>query len=144
MDGADDDNGFDAVAVEKSRFLLWIASRTWRLESNTAECLVRRLEGLMVQVQQPAEDEECDNNNGKHAHTIRDLGTGVQRSRQAVLLLTVTTCLSALALLLWGLQITPILRAHSSMGWLDAGRLPRVHLLDGTVTEALVVPLVAV
>jgi hypothetical protein len=51
-DSADNDNGFDAVAVEKSQFLLRLAPRTRRPESNTAECLVGCLEGLLTQVQE--------------------------------------------------------------------------------------------
>jgi hypothetical protein len=113
VDDTNDDDWFDDVAVEKSQFLLRLAPRIRRPESNTSEYLVGRLEGLLegllVQVWQLAEYEECHDDNGKRARAGWGLGTAARRSQYAVLLLTAATCLSALAILLWGSRIVTFL-----------------------------------
>jgi len=146
---ANGSGGINGVIMEKSRFLMKLAPRIRRLESDTAKCLVGRLESLLTKVRHLTEEEnDNDNNNSMNmsddydddvnannddrqesSHT-RQLEAERRRHIRNSLLLTISSCLRGLALLRKGpdaesafarVAIMPILRSKLSMGKLDEG-----------------------
>lgn len=106
-------SGINGVIMEKSRFLMKLAPRIRRLESDTAKCLVATLESLLVQVRSAGES-----------------NVSVSAETQGNLLLMIGHCLRGLALLGKGshaesafarVAIMPIIRSRLSMGKLDEG-----------------------
>ena len=125
----DDERGIDGVAMEKSRFLMKLAPRIRQLESDTAKCLVGRLESLLAKVREAAE-EARDRAAGDDEGAAADGRRPSSSPPPSDLLLTVGACLRGLALLSRGsdaesafarVAIMPILRARLSMGRLDEG-----------------------
>eukprot|EP01082_Thalassiosira_pseudonana_P005647 g5361.t1 g5361 contig2:380600-383244(+) len=113
--------GVSGVIIEKSRFLMKLAPRIRRLESDTVKCLVVRLEGLLMQVRHL---EDCRKSNDESGSSGHDDG------RKEKLLLMIGHCLRGLALLGKGadaesafarVAIMPIVRSKLSMGKLDEG-----------------------
>jgi len=113
--------GVSGVIIEKSRFLMKLAPRIRRLESDTVKCLVVRLEGLLMQVRHL---EDCRKSNDESGSSGHDDG------RKEKLLLMIGHCLRGLALLGKGadaesafarVAIMPIIRSKLSMGKLDEG-----------------------
>jgi len=143
---ANGSGGINGVIMEKSRFLMKLAPRIRRLESDTAKCLVGRLESLLTKVRHLTEEEnDNDNNNSMNdndddinannndrqesSHT-KKLEAERRRHIRNSLLLTISSCLRGLALLRKGpdaesafarVAIMPILRSKLSMGKLDEG-----------------------
>eukprot|EP00584_Thalassiosira_punctigera_P007234 CAMPEP_0172538914 /NCGR_PEP_ID=MMETSP1067-20121228/10199_1 /TAXON_ID=265564 ORGANISM="Thalassiosira punctigera, Strain Tpunct2005C2" /NCGR_SAMPLE_ID=MMETSP1067 /ASSEMBLY_ACC=CAM_ASM_000444 /LENGTH=984 /DNA_ID=CAMNT_0013324507 /DNA_START=27 /DNA_END=2981 /DNA_ORIENTATION=- len=128
------DGGINGVVMEKSRFLMKLAPRIRRLESDTAKCLAGRLESLLAKVRRLKEEEkDCDDedDNGRQdSGRSKQLKEEQRRRVQQVLLLTISSCLRGLALLRRGpdaesafarVAIMPILRSKLSMGKLDEG-----------------------
>ncbi|KAL7530708.1 hypothetical protein ACHAXR_003637, partial [Thalassiosira sp. AJA248-18] len=114
-------SGINGVIMEKSRFLTKLSPRIRRLESDTAKCLVGRLESLLTKVRHLMEDSNDDNNNTNKLQKE-------QRSQE--LLLMIGHCLRGLALLGKGpdaesafarVAIMPIIRSKLSKGKLDEG-----------------------
>lgn len=132
--------------MEKSRFLMKLAPRIRRLESDTAKCLEVTLEELLVRVRKLMEgsssstrsssstdDGDYDDNNGDHhdgdSHAVYS-NKQQWRSQHDDLLLLIGHCLRGLALLGKGsdaesafarVAIMPIIRSKLSMGKLDEG-----------------------
>lgn len=126
-----DNTSLNAVIMEKSRFLMKLAPRIRRLESETAKCLVSTLEDLLVRVRRLME-----HNTTNHGHFDGDDNNGDYNSKQQKksqhddLLLMIGHCLRGLALLGKGadaesafarVAIMPIIRSKLSMGKLDEG-----------------------
>ena len=86
--------GVSGVIIEKSRFLMKLAPRIRRLESDTVKCLVVRLEGLLMQVRH-LEEEDCRKSNDESGSSGHDDDDG----RKEKLLLMIGHCLRGLALL---------------------------------------------
>lgn len=84
--------GVGGVIIEKSRFLMKLAPRIRRLESDTVKCLVVRLEGLLMQVRH-LEEEDCRKSNDESG------SSGHGDGRKEKLLLMIGHCLRGLALL---------------------------------------------
>ncbi|KAL7522455.1 hypothetical protein ACHAWX_007243 [Stephanocyclus meneghinianus] len=116
------DSELNGVIMEKSRFLMKLAPRIRRLESETAKCLVGKLEELLASMRnEMMEDGEDDADpNG--------LNRGNDRKEE--LLLMIGNCLRGFALLGKGVDaesafarvaIMPIIRSKLSMGKLDEG-----------------------
>ena len=119
-------SGINGVIMEKSRFLMKLAPRIRRLESDTAKCLVGRLESLLTKVRHLKE--ETDNYGNDGGGDAMNKQQKDQRSEQ--LLLMIGHCLRGLALLGKGadaesafarVAIMPIIRSKLSMGKLDEG-----------------------
>ena len=117
-------SGINGVIMEKSRFLMKLAPRIRRLESDTAKCLVGRLESLLAKLRQLTEDSN-DNGLGDSA-----INKQQKEQRSDELLLMLGHCLRGLALLGKGsdaesafarVAIMPIIRSKLSMGKLDDG-----------------------
>ncbi|KAL9188400.1 hypothetical protein ACHAXT_006778 [Thalassiosira profunda] len=112
-------SGINGVVMEKSRFLMKLAPRIRRLESDTAKCLVGRLESLLAKVRHLAEESaDGDGDEQQKEH------------RSEELMLMIGHCLRGLALLGKGadaesafarVAIMPIIRSKLSMGKLDEG-----------------------
>lgn len=126
-----DNTSLNAVIMEKSRFLMKLAPRIRRLESETAKCLVSTLEDLLVRVRRLMEHNttndghfDGDDNNGDYNSKQQ------KKSQHDDLLLMIGHCLRGLALLGKGadaesafarVAIMPIIRSKLSMGKLDEG-----------------------
>jgi len=133
--------GINGVIMEKSRFLMKLAPRIRRLESDTAKCLVGRLESLLTKVRHLTEeendgdddranDDDVDADERRESSHTEQLEAERRRRIRNSLLLTISSCLRGLALLRKGpdaesafarVAIMPILRSKLSMGRLDEG-----------------------
>lgn len=117
-------SGINGVIMEKSRFLMKLSPRIRRLESDTAKCLVGRLESLLTKVRHLMEDSDSSSDS-ENKLTKQERG---QRSQD--LMLMIGHCLRGLALLGKGqdaesafarVAIMPIIRSKLSKGKLDEG-----------------------
>jgi len=124
--------GLNGVIMEKSRFLMKLAPRIRRLESDTAKCLVGRLESLLAKVRYLMEEEEDASKEDTNETTLSGVAGSHKKKEheRQNLLLTIASCLRGLALLSKGsdaesafarVAIMPILRSKLSMGKLDEG-----------------------
>ena len=129
--------GVNNVIMEKSRFLMKLSPRIRRLESDTAKCLVGRLESLLIKVRSLIEEEQRQANNNDSDGVGGDTNQQQQQQkkeyyihRHSSLLLTIGHTLRGLALLGKGndaqttfarVAIMPIIRSKLSMGKLDEG-----------------------
>ena len=125
-------SGINGVIMEKSRFLMKLAPRIRRLESDTAKCLVGRLESLLVKVRTLMEEQQRQqSNNDDDGGENEGYNKSEQyKQRHSELLLTIGHTLRGLALLGKGndanttfarVAIMPIIRSKLSMGKLDEG-----------------------
>ena len=137
-EGSNSNNNSNVVMMEKSRFLVKLAPRIRRLESDAARCLISRLEGLLINVRCLIEGNSNENNKKQqqqhhHHHegnnTNKAEGVGNSRHFQ-VLLITIGHVLRSLALLHKGqdaeatfarVAIMPIVRGRLNVGKLDMG-----------------------
>jgi len=148
-------SGINGVIMEKSRFLMKLAPRIRRLESDTAKCLVGRLESLLVKVRTLMEEQQQLTNGNDLSSvggdTIMSQNQHVQseyKQKHSELLLTISHTLRGLAILNKGneaqstfarIAIMPIIKSKLSMGKLHEGG-PRgecsglFFLLDDIVT----------
>jgi len=148
-------SGINGVIMEKSRFLMKLAPRIRRLESDTAKCLVGRLESLLVKVRTLMEEQQQLTNGNDLSSvggdTIISQNQHVQseyKQKHSELLLTISHTLRGLAILNKGneaqstfarIAIMPIIKSKLSMGKLHEGG-PRgecsglFFLLDDIVT----------
>ena len=126
--------GVNNVIMEKSRFLMKLSPRIRRLESDTAKCLVGRLESLLIKVRTLIEEEQRqandNDNDGVEGDTNQQQKKEYYKHRHSSLLLTIGHALRGLALLGKGndaqttfarVAIMPIIRSKLSMGKLDEG-----------------------
>ena len=122
--------------MEKSRFLVKLAPRIRRLESDASRCLISRLESLLINVRCLMEGNSTNENKKQHQqHEGKNNTTNkmeeVGNSRQFhVLLITIGHVLRSLALLNKGqdaeatfarVAIMPIVRSRLNVGKLDMG-----------------------
>jgi hypothetical protein len=85
------DSELNGVIIEKSRFLMKLAPRIRRLESDTAKCLVGKLEELLACVRNDLME------NGEDDADANELNR--RKGRKEELLLMIGNCLRGLALL---------------------------------------------
>lgn len=134
-------NNSNLVMMEKSHFLVKLAPRIRRLESDAARCLISRLEGLLINVRCLVEGNNSSNSNenkklqqqqqqqheGNNNTKLEEVGNS--RNFQ-VLLITIGHVLRSLALLSKGqdaeatfarVAIMPIVRSRLNVGKLDMG-----------------------
>ncbi|KAL3788091.1 hypothetical protein HJC23_008153 [Cyclotella cryptica] len=117
------DSELNGVIIEKSRFLMKLAPRIRRLESDTSKCLVGKLEELLACIRDDMMEDSEDDADSKNALSRK-------KDRKEQMLLMIGNCLRGLALLGKGVDaessfarvaIMPIIRSKLSMGKLDEG-----------------------
>lgn len=85
------DSELNGVIMEKSRFLMKLAPRIRRLESETAKCLVGKLEELLACIRNELMEDDEDDADPNGLNRFKD--------RKEELLLMIGNCLRGLALL---------------------------------------------
>lgn len=132
--GSNKDNN-NMMDVEKAEFLIHLAPRVRRLESDSVRALSIALEQLLQEQQhlQQSQQQVQDDNDNTHITHVDDINN--QNNNKELLLKKIGCCLRGLALLGRGKEaesafattaIMPIIRTKVSMGRLDEGG-PRGH-----------------
>jgi len=142
LSSLDDDGNANGIVMEKSRFLMKLAPRIRRLESDTSRCLTGRLEGLLAKVRRLTEEKGDEDGvrpaaaqsaTAAAATTDGEDDDDYRRCRQRrseALLVTVGHVLRGLALLGRGrdaesafarVAVMPVVRSRLNVGRLDMG-----------------------